>query len=46
LTISFLERRDDGDRAPALGEHDFLAGAHGPNGLREMLIGFPEPGFT
>src|SRR5215471_13351946 len=34
---------DDGDRLTTLGQDDLLARANGLDGLREVLVGFPQP---
>jgi len=34
---------DDRDRRAPLGEHHSLSGLHGPDGLRELLVGLPQP---
>lgn len=43
LFLCFLDWPDDGDRLTTLGQNDFLAGAHGLDGLREVLVGFAQP---
>ena len=39
-TVLIFDALDHGHRASAVSEHNFLAGAHGLDGLREALVGF------